>query len=172
MIDRDDYTLALDAGLNASGWALFNRRILERCGLLRSSERTPLLRAEETSIALNRLLPYGETVELVVEVPQVYVQRKQKGDPNDLIDLALFIGVITKSVPHYAAHTVLPRQWKGTIRKTRHLQEYIVHKRLMESLPDAEVERYADGLRRAPPHLRHNVADAVGIGSWWINNEK
>lgn len=167
----DDLLFAIDPSLRATGWALFNRGALTACGLVRSYERTPLERAEETLATLVRLLPYGETVELVIEKPRVYQQRKQKGDPNDLVDLALFIGVITKGLPHHALLTVEPRAWKGTIKKPRHLEAYKVHSRLMTSLDALELAHYVHGLQRCPPSLRHNVADAVGIGVWRVNNK-
>jgi hypothetical protein len=164
----DDLLLSVDPGLTSTGWAAWNRGVLISCGLVRSYERTPLQRAEETVHALQRLLPYGETVELVIEKPRVYQQRKQKGDPNDLLDIALVIGVIVKGVPHHNVIAVEPRTWKGTIRKPRHLEAYVVHTRLMTSLSEGELAQYVKGLQRCSPSLRHNVADAVGIGAWRI----
>ncbi len=50
------------------------------------------------------LAPPGHVLEgpaidkLVIELPQVYQGRAQKGDPNDLIDLAFEVGRITKGL--------------------------------------------------------------------------
>ena len=68
------YALALDPGLNATGWALLHNGMLSACGLIRTTERTPLLRAEETVIALKRIVPYGEAVDLVGTLTEAEVE--------------------------------------------------------------------------------------------------
>ena len=129
-MNADDIVVALDPGLNATGWSIWNHGVLSGCGLIRTSARSVVERAEQVVHKLLRELPYGEMVDLVYEKPQIYQQRKQKGDPNDLVDIAILIGVVVKGVPHHRVVGVEPRTWKGTIRKTRHLPDYKVHQRL------------------------------------------
>lgn len=107
---------------------------------------------------------------VVVEKPQVYVRRRSKGDPNDLIDLAVLAGAICAKAGR--AVQVHPRDWKGTIPKARLLSQYMVHRRNERDLGEAGCAAYRIGLSTLPNSLRHNIADAVGIGLWAIRNPK
>ncbi|TXH08593.1 MAG: hypothetical protein E6R03_17935 [Hyphomicrobiaceae bacterium] len=93
---------------------------------------------------------------IVVECPRVYPSAQQKGDQNDLIDLALTVGRMMEFGD--TSEIVYPRQWKGTvdadvmterIARTARLRGDIKHVRL----PRAKSKQ-------------HNVWDAVGIGYW------
>lgn len=90
--------------------------------------------------------------DLAIEVPQVYVAGKSKGNPNDLIDVALVVGALIGAA--CASHHFVPRVWKGQTPKE------ITTRRSREKLSEAELARIV--MPRGS--LRHNVWDAIGIG--------
>lgn len=57
---------------------------------------------------------------LVVEHMQVYTQRQQKGDPNDLIDLSYLSGSIAQALCWSRCGLPTPKAWKGGIDKKPH----------------------------------------------------
>ena len=96
----------------------------------------------------------------ISEVPQVYRAGASKGDPDDLIQLAGVVGVfssIFRATTHFG---VKPREWKGQVPKDVH------HARLVKTLTPEEMAMVEAS---APPSLRHNVLDAVGIGRYWFD---
>lgn len=164
--------LAVDPGLNGTGWAAFDTGRLVRCGC---ATYPPTADPRREEIALPALAGWiawelgclnPKVGVLMIEKPQVYRQRLQKGDPNDLIDLAFLAGAVHHSLKASKTELVLPREWKGTIPKTRKLGDYIVHKRVLKHLAHGGLEIYEAGLAEVPAKLRHNIADAVGIGLW------
>ena len=59
----------------------------------------------------------------VIEKPKIYPARNSKGDPNDLITLALQVGGYRDVLKHLGIASVVlmePREWKGTIPKEIH----------------------------------------------------
>lgn len=89
----------------------------------------------------------------IIEVPQVYQGRAQKGDPNDLITLAVEVGRIGACFIG-GFELIRPRTWKGTVKKE------IMTKRILSKLTPTEMDVL--GVLRQ----NHNVVDAVGIGLW------
>src|ERR1700761_7030981 len=68
--------LAIDPGAD-TGWALFSDRDhLVRCGLGDPSKQPPPPQAKS----------------VVIEVPQIYNARNMKGNPNNIITLAVNVG--------------------------------------------------------------------------------
>jgi hypothetical protein len=82
----------------------------------------------------------------VIERPQVYRQGLMKGDPNDLVDLAVLVGALTVTLN--AKRTLLPRpaQWKGQVPKEIH------HDRIRKQVPGVEGSK--------------DALDAVGLALW------
>lgn len=94
---------------------------------------------------------------LVIEKMRVYQGSKQKGNPNDLIDVAFSAGVFSKQYMNVLQ--VEPRVWKGGP-----VPKKIMLKRIKYVLMSEEtnlVERY-----QTAESERHNLWDAVGIGLW------
>jgi len=58
---------------------------------------------------------------------------------------------------------VKPREWKGQVPKDVH------HARLVKTLTPDEMAMVE---RAAPPSLRHNVLDAIGIGKYWFQSRR
>ena len=151
--------LAVDPGVRAQGWALFVGDRLTQCGLA-SVETQPLL--HDALLELHNAL--GNVDKLVVEIPQVYQQRHLKGDPNDLIDVAVSVGMVVATMPHKELKLVRPRDWKGTCPKKIHNQ------RVLALL--TEKENSVLNTCGVIPSLRHNVIDAIGIGQWALRRRR
>ena len=97
--------------------------------------------------------------ELVIERPQVYVQWRQKGDPNDLVGIALVAGEVAGCLRARGASHVtyyLPSEWKKQLKKE------VTTLRVRAALTSAELARVE--MPSAVKTLGHNVYDAVGIG--------
>lgn len=110
----------------------------------------------ENVAPVTRLHPAGDCV---IEVPQVYPGQQQKGDQNDLIDLAVTVG---RYAEHATSHRfvvtlVKPREWKGQLPKD------VCWQRVSETLTAHERENVA----RVPKSQAHNMHDAIGLGTWF-----
>lgn len=92
---------------------------------------------------------------IVCEIPQVYVQRLQRGDPNDLVSLALVAGTVLSCAPE--AKAVKPATWKGQVPKDIH------NRRTLAALTPDE-RALVEAVK--PAWKRHNAIDAVGLGLW------
>lgn len=119
--------------------------------------------ASEVSVGVaNVLARYAPSFanSVVVECPQAYNPKFQKGDQNDLIELAAVAGAVQgkfylNPFKGLEAHvSYLPAQWKGQVPKEIH------NRRVMESLTEAE----RNVIDECPPSLLHNVIDGIGIG--------
>ena len=99
----------------------------------------------------------------ISEVPQVYRAGASKGDPDDLIQLAGVVGVFSALFAATTYTGVKPREWKGQVPKDVH------HARLVKTLTPEELAMVEAA---APPSLRHNVLDAVGIGRYWFETQR
>ena len=108
--------LAIDPGTRTTGYAIFDNSRLAACGCLTADGLYEML-AEIMLASARMTLPREILPELktVVERPQVYGQRKWKGDPNDLIGVALVAGAVAALFP--PAKFVLPHAWKGNAPK-------------------------------------------------------
>lgn len=101
---------------------------------------------------------------VVIEIPRVY-PFGGKGDPNDLIDLAVLAGEYYGHYRRAGFETVLvpPRTWKGSVPKPIH------NERVLAQLTPAE----RDLLPRRPraKDFDHNMIDAIGLGLWQLGKE-
>lgn len=146
------YLLSIDPGLRACGVALWNGGILEHASFVKNGGATwaSMVNAVDDTLHAKMLL-----MELAVELPQVYVRSKSKGDPNDLIQLAGLVGAFTYRYNSAGVTLYKPRDWKGQTDKD--VTEFRARKRLSED----EITRIE--LPKAKT-LAHNVFDAIGIG--------
>lgn len=138
--------LAIDPGVN-TGFALFRNGYLSNCGIQKDID----------------FFYFANT--LVIEKPQIYRGRLQKGDPNDLITLAIQVGRYVERFSRVASRVelVLPATWKGQVPKEIH------HPRIMNTLN--ETERPVIEAVKCAKSLRHNIIDAVGLGIWFLQKE-
>jgi hypothetical protein len=135
--------LAIDPGKD-TGWATFIGGALVSCGLG---------------------FPNHNIDRAVIEKPQVYRRALSKGDPNDLITLAVQVGRYAERLEHGGARVdlVTPAEWKGQVPKDVH------HQRIRKELTGRESD--AVDLAGAPSRKLHNVLDAVGLGLWLLKKE-
>jgi hypothetical protein len=151
------WVLSVDPGLRHCGVALFGDQQLRWAALIKSPEKTvrgPAAWLAMAKAVLARLLNLPKPDVLVVEVPQVYSWRGQKGDQADLIELAGVDGALVGTIEHKTGISYLPRQWKGQVPKE------VMNARVEAKLSEVEKGR----IEACAPSLRHNVLDGVGIG--------
>lgn len=119
--------LGIDPGLRCTGVAW---HVNNKIGWLSIRPKTTALidRVREITQAVSRVISEQRWSLVVIEKPQVYQRSKQKGDPNDLIDLTLVVGAI---MAHVEGELELPRpnRWKGQVPKHVH------HRRIRQRVP-------------------------------------
>jgi hypothetical protein len=137
--------LAYDPGRDC-GWAVFDEQgVYVRGGVRGVPDATGVRQA-------------------IIERPQVYRASRSKGDPNDLITLAIGVGRMQERLESkgVTVELVLPATWKGQIPKEVH------HRRILEVLTATERTRLSASLSGIAPSIRHNLLDAVGLGLWFL----
>ena len=131
-------TLTIDPGVERCGQAFFSERgVLLSCSWLAK----PLAHAPDF---------------VVLEVPQVYPHGR--GDPNDLIDVAVAGGIMVGMVASDHVRYVRPREWKVTVNPD------VMCERILSKLSKDERRIYDHDTLLVPASKRHNVIDAIGIG--------
>lgn len=97
-----------------------------------------------------------EPFQLVIELPRVYAAAHQKGDQNDLIQLAGTVGMLGGFLPGVSSRrSIYPRDWKGSLDADAFIE------RIKQRLDAAEHLRVE---LPSTSSLQHNVWDAIGIG--------
>jgi hypothetical protein len=96
---------------------------------------------------------------VIVEKPQIY--PRAKGDPNDLIDLAVVVGQVISFANDYT--TYKPREWKGQVPKD------VMVNRIKSKLSTKEISHISPRIRTSK---LHNVYDAIGIGLFALGRLK
>ena len=96
---------------------------------------------------------------VLIEVPRWY-PGKEKGDVNQLIDLAVQVGEFREFYRRQGGlvELVFPRTWKGTVPKE------IMTARILKQLTPAELNHVPLRPRAKTPD--HNTVDAIGLGLW------
>lgn len=145
---------SFDPGVKVLAHARFEDRVLVHCAISR---------ADSIEVMLTKTHPFGsESPDVcVVEKPQVYPQRHWRGDPNDLISIALVAGAVARAYGQKSLVLVKPHDWKGTRDKDAD-NDYT-----LKNL--TEIERECIDRLELPKTLRHNVIDAVGLGLWYLD---
>jgi hypothetical protein len=146
-VDKPNTIIAIDPGKDL-GWAVIREGKLSKAGLVKSD-------LEHLEAKFVRAVPEYAFDVAVIEIPQVYQQTFWKGDPNDLISVALTAGVVVAALSRRGTkiELVKPHAWKGTRPKD-------VDNKFTEGLLSTE-EAAALGKKR-----NHNILDAIGIGLW------
>lgn len=136
--------LAIDPGLS-TGWAT-----LDACGRL-------------VACGAGQDFPVHSNRFAIIERPQVYRAGKSKGDPNDLVTLAIRVGRYQERLEVAGVHVdlVLPTSWKGQVPKTIH------HDRVNAALAETERAIVARVAKSANARgYDDNVWDAVALAKW------
>jgi len=155
------HLVSLDPGLRGCGLAYWNEdgslaHVAYVRNTVKQGDGPRAWTGYQSTYIWNRRTAY-----FISEVPQVYRVGASKGDPDDLIQLAGVVGVFSMLIQSDVRMGVKPREWKGQVPKDVH------HARLVKTLTPEEMAMVEAA---APPSLRHNVLDAVGIGQWWFKN--
>jgi len=144
--------LGIDPG-RVTGWARFFDGQLIEAGA----------RVDEDVLADPPEIQIGPAA-VVIEVPRIY-PHGGKGDPNQLLDLAITVGDLRGYYVRRGAevHLVTPRRWKGTVPKAIH------NARVLSALTPEEFAR----LPRRPRArgFDHNMVDGVGLALWYLDKE-
>ena len=107
---------------------------------------------------LESYFPDNYVLEIAIECMQVYTPGKSKGDPNDLIQVAIMVGAFCGFIGAHSPPTIYPpADWKGQAPKG------VMQERILEVLSIEERENLGKGLT-GHSTKDHNIYDAVGIG--------
>jgi Holliday junction resolvasome RuvABC endonuclease subunit len=156
-------TIAIDPGTKHCGWALFVDGRFDLCGLVRSSKQELPDRVRQMA----REMPMVFADHVVIERPEVYRSRFLKGDPNDLISVAIVVGALVQAAKGTAEVDLpKPKEWKGQAPKE------VTDRRIRKALSVAEFSKMQGLLRGVPLSLQHNVIDAVALGLWATQGER
>lgn len=158
--------LAVDPGINYPAAAIFRDGrlvIASRVKLPGRLKKLPMgERVREVSLLIEQWVSSQnvarEDVDHVIfECPQIYRASKSKGDPNDLIPLAMVGGYVAGLYSHASVTSPLPREWIGQLPKSTKGDPWCS--------PRGElVARRLDAAERACVIPSHDAIDAVGIG--------
>ncbi|MCP3163313.1 hypothetical protein [Myxococcus qinghaiensis] len=160
--------VSIDPGLRHCGVAVFAVPEHERASLLAAGlPKNPERQDGELSLASWAAMAFAvrewlrprvgdEPFQLVIEMPRVYAAAHQKGDQNDLIQLAGVVGMLGGFLTNVASRrSVYPREWKGTVDADAFIERI---KQRLDAVEHLRVEL------PSAASLHHNVWDAIGIG--------
>jgi hypothetical protein len=141
--------LAIDPG-RCTGYARYVDGQLRECGVTTVDD----LQGPAFTLILSKMVGA-----LVIEIPQVYRASMSKGDPNDLIKVAIEAGrwIERAKLAGMDVTCTLPNEWKGQVPKAIH------HKRAESTLTASERMNLPATLCESK---RHNAMDAVALGLW------
>lgn len=155
--------LAIDPGFakgNGTGWALFHETRLHAAGLADSTEPTFEARVREICAGIPAYQPQPHRV---IEHMRIYPGPQQKGDQNDLLNLAFLEGALALAAPSF--ELVPARAWKGNAPKS------VVQERIAKRfVPGTEEHRVFEEalLKIRSVEKRGSVIEAVGLGLWRV----
>ena len=146
--------MTFDPGKLSVGWATADETGIMRCGLVHDATQLGLLR----KLRDMQLSTATKGIKVIIEKPQIYRERKWKGDPNDLIDETITVGALATLTLESDQRIVKPHDWKGNVPKDIH------NRRVKKRLTPVEMTT----LKKCgvAPSLAHNVVDACGMCLW------
>lgn len=136
------HILAIDPG-NKTGWAIFYDGFLDVCGVW----------SKDLMLGWKPPLKFDM---VIIEEPQAYQGRRAKGKPQDILDLAIYVGKLEEHFRPFtkSIKSVKPARWKGQLDKK------LCHARAKAKLSEREL-----GIVEVA-NLDHNGMDAVALGLW------
>ena len=155
--------MGIDPGSRSVAWAIVDtEKGLIDCGYEVDKDFISALYAFEKAASLAVTADH-----LVIEIPQVYLQRSWKGDPNDLINVAVMAGACAAlETAHGLPQLIQPHKWKGSVKKE------IMVKRILKGLDASERAVFEQKTAGIAKSLRHNTVDAIGIAKWRVQYVK
>ncbi len=168
--------LVMDPGFsfqNGAGVVIFDgvTHRLKACELLRPFARglNDFRAAEEirkkTRLFWENYVGFSyDPLHLIIEYPKSY--PRSQINQNPLIRIAYLIGMVRADfkTPIEKIQQPYANEWKGNAAKIK-TEEFV-----NESLDGWSARALKRGLLGIPPHLHHNIYDAVGLGLWAIKN--
>lgn len=152
---KQPFSISVDPGARSIAWASFTGEELVWCDFLKGETLGKL------SAILKSDFGHVKADNLIIEKPQIYQGRMQSGDPNDLIDVAIPVGMMVQSIEEIGhLKIVRPREWKGTRPKK------ICNALTLKALSPVELNGFES--RKFKKGEAHNVLDAIGIGLWHL----
>jgi hypothetical protein len=136
--------ISVDPGVHSSYCVAFTRGAITRAWV--QSSRTPI--------------PHTPGAVVHCEYPYVY-PGAQKGDPNDLIQLAVAVGAVC-ALNERKLYT--PRAWKGNLPKSVH------HARCVQDILPGELAILHAAVSQES--LRHNIFDAAFLGFFVLGRRR
>ncbi len=115
------------------------------------------------ALAITHRIPLYDD-NLLIEVPRIYQGSKQKGDPDDILQVAGVVGAISAIGTWGTVRGIHPRDWKGTINPEvmiERIQWLDPREKKRPRLTHAEFDTIE---RPRAVSLEHNMWDAIGIG--------
>lgn len=142
--------LAVDPGVDASGWAVFIKGQLVSCGF------------DDNAVVVGRFVS-GVSATLVIERPQA--DGRLKGvDPQDVLDLSLAVGVFLGAARALGLGVAAyqPREWKGQLPKE------VTTERAKRLLAPYELTR----IPKLTKKKIHNTWDAIALGLFALKRKR
>ena len=155
--------ICVDPGVRGCGFAQFEAGVLKHAAYIKNpteSGRGYDVYAKMAFAIGDRCL--GSYQSLIIELPRIYGgSSQQKGDPNDLLDVAGVGAAISAHLFTVVSkvESVLPQEWKGQVPKE------VMTGRISRAITNEE----RNCIEKCYSSLTHNVLDAIGIGLWKLN---
>jgi hypothetical protein len=150
--------VAIDPGKN-TGVAVFRNGVLLNVGLFQAEN------TQDYTQGMFALMDEIKPDQVVIEIPRSYGRMQQKGDQNDLIQLAKGAGIcIAAASPFCLVEEVYPQDWKGQQPKEINNQQTL--NKLYKPVETDIINKL-----KMKKNERHNVLDAVGIGLWKLRRK-
>ncbi|MDP2607273.1 MAG: hypothetical protein Q8S00_32450 [Deltaproteobacteria bacterium] len=160
--------LSIDPGVRQAGAALFENGELTTAWLSKGDKEIAGLVTWPIATAWAVFEDIGaHTIpdaiqHLVMEIPYIYPAQFQKGDQQDIIQVALMNGALAGlflNVPGAEIVTYLPKQWKGQVPKDTMIE------RIKSKLDTEELSRVQ--IVEDKKHQK-DIWDAVGVGLKYV----
>ena len=152
--------VSLDPGKKVAGVAVFEDNELSAAWLVRGIGWLTTADTVYSDVVCRYPPEVYSDLEFVFERMQIYTQNKLKGDPNDLVDVALMSGATAALFSRSFGARVkeyLPRQWSMQPKNVK-------ERRVKERLSKDELAR----IELPAKSYRHNVYDTIGIGLYHL----
>lgn len=166
-----DILLAFDPG-NDTGWSRWDRGELVACGLVHPRDFVSLPEIVFGSFPER----WTWSLTLTIESQQIYRQRLQKGDPNDIVKLAHKVGSIAMSFQQFYRmryqialdyEAPEPAEWKGQRSKP------ICHAQMLPALKEHERAVMMTRILSIKSESQQlDVKDAICLGLWRLKRAR
>lgn len=156
--------VCLDPGLRECGWAVFDKGILEECGLAVNPERkdrTAKAWLAMASEVARSSFPWMARPDLLVyEMMQVREKGAGRKNTSDLLPLVGVLGATAALLRAKETVEYLPKNWKGDIPKPIH-QARVLESGVLDAQEGGVLQA---AFNKTAKNLQHNIVDAVSIG--------